>query len=67
MNFVKKLVCFDSFGAEHILKEIKEFIEEFAGNKNIKAKIFRIQENSTRCGYFWVYKFVFSRWFFKKW
>ena len=40
---------FDSFGVEHIPEEIKEFI----GNKNIKANIFRIQENnSIMCGYF---------------
>ena len=30
---------FDNFGVEHILKEIKKFIN----NKNIKASIFRIQ------------------------
>ena len=30
---------FDSFGIEHIPKEIKTFV----GNKNIKANIFRIQ------------------------
>ena len=30
---------FDSFGVEHIPKEIRTFI----GNKNIKANIFRIQ------------------------
>ena len=30
---------FDSFGVEHISKEIKTFIT----NKNIKTKIFRIQ------------------------
>ena len=30
---------FDSFGVEHIQKEIKVFI----GNKNIKTNIFRIQ------------------------
>ena len=31
---------FESFGVEHIPKEIKTFI----GNKNIKTNIFRIQE-----------------------
>ena len=49
--FCKKneVVYFDSFGVEHIPEEIKEFI----GNKNIKANIFRIQENnSIMCGYF---------------
>ena len=34
---------------EHVPKETKEFI----GNKNIKAKIFRVQENdSIMCGYY---------------
>ena len=49
--FCKKneIVYFDSFGVEHIPEEIKEFI----GNKNIKANIFRVQENnSIMCGYF---------------
>ena len=41
--------CFDSFGVEHILKEIRTFI----GNKNIKTNIFRIQAyDSIMCGYF---------------
>ena len=40
---------FDSFGVEHIPKEIKAFIN----NKNIKTNIFRIQAyNSLMCGYF---------------
>ena len=40
---------FNSFGVEHILKEVKKFIE----NKNIKTNIFRIQAyNSIVCGYF---------------
>ena len=40
---------FDSFGVEHIPKEIKVFIN----NKNIKTNIFRIQANDTiMCGYF---------------
>ena len=40
---------FDSFGVEHIPKEIKTFID----NKNIKTNIFRIQEyDSLMCGYF---------------
>ena len=39
---------FDSFGVEHIPKEIKTFI----GNKNIKTNIFRIQAyDSIMCGY----------------
>ena len=44
-----EIVYFDSFGVEHIPEEIKEFI----GNRNIKANIFRIQENnSIMCRYF---------------
>ena len=44
-----EIVYFDSFGVEHVPKEIKEFI----GNKNIKANIFRVQANdSVMCGYF---------------
>ena len=40
---------FDSFGVEHIPKEIKAFIN----NKNIKINIFRIQaHHSVMCGYF---------------
>ena len=43
------MTYFDSFGVEHILKEIKTFIE----NKNIKTNIFRIQTyDSIMCGYF---------------
>ena len=44
-----EIVYFNSFGVEHVPKEIKEFI----GNKNIKANIFRVQANdSVMCGYF---------------
>ena len=40
---------FDSFGVEHIPKEIRTFI----GNKNIKTNIFRIQAyDSIMCEYF---------------
>ena len=40
---------FDSFGIEHIPKEIKAFIT----NKNITANVFRIQAHvSIMCGYF---------------
>ena len=40
---------FDSFGVEHIPKEIKTFIK----NRNIKTNIFRIQAyDSIMCGYF---------------
>ena len=40
--FVKKneVIYVDSFGVEHIPKEIKKVI----GNKNIKSNIFRIQD-----------------------
>ena len=44
-----EIVYFDSLGVEHVPEEIKEYI----GNKNIKAKIFRVQANdSIMCGYF---------------
>ena len=44
-----EITYFDSFGVEHLPKEIKKFIE----NKNIKTNIFRIQaDNSIMCGYF---------------
>ena len=44
-----EIVYFNSFDVEHIPEEKKEFI----GNKNIKAKIFRVQaNNSVMCGYF---------------
>ena len=40
---------FESFGVEHIPKEIKKFI----GSKNLISNIFRIQANdSIMCGYF---------------
>ena len=43
------IIYFDSFGVEHIPKEIKKFIS----NKNIKANIYRVQANdSVMCGYF---------------
>ena len=45
----KTATYFDSFGVEHIPKEIKKFIN----NKNIIANIFRIQAyDSVMCGYF---------------
>ena len=44
-----EIICFDSFGAECIPKEIKKFV----GHKDIKTNIFRIQDcNSIICGYF---------------
>ena len=43
------MTYFDSFGVEHIPKEIKKFII----NKNIIANIFRLQAyNSVMCRYF---------------
>ena len=43
------VIYFDSFGVEHIPKEIIKFIE----NRNIKTNIFRIQAyDSIMCGYF---------------
>ena len=45
----KTVTYFDSFGVEHIPKEIKKFIN----NKNIIANIFRIQAyDSVMCRYF---------------
>ena len=45
----KHTVYFDSFGIEHIPKEIKHAI----GNKKIKPNIFRLQAyNSIMCGYY---------------
>ena len=49
-SFVKanKVIYFDSFGIEHIPKEINTLI-----NNNIESNIFRIQAyDSIRCGYF---------------
>ena len=44
-----EVIYFDSFGVEHIPKEIKKFIS----NKNIKANIYRVQANdSVMCDYF---------------
>ena len=44
MNDIMKIVQdFDSFGVEHVLREIKKFI----GHKNIKTNIFRIQADNS--------------------
>ena len=44
-----EITYFDSFGVEHVPKEIKKFI----GHKSIKTNIFRVQaDNSIMCGYF---------------
>ena len=58
--FVKtnEVIYFDSFGVEHIPKEINKFIPSKelgpdVGNKKFKASIFRMQAyNSIMCGYF---------------
>ena len=58
--FVKanEVIYFDSFGVEHIPKEVNKFIRSkelgsAVGNKKIKASIFRIQAyDSIMCGYF---------------
>ena len=51
------ITYFDSFGVEHIPKEIKTFINRSLSsasqNKNIKTNIFRIQAyDSIMCGHF---------------
>ena len=44
-----EVIYFDSFGIEHVPKEIQRFI----GHKNTKTNIFRIQaDNSIMVGYF---------------
>ena len=44
-----EITYFNSFGVEHVPKEIKKFI----AHKNIKTNIFRMQaDNSITCGYF---------------
>ena len=54
----KYTVYFDSFGIEHIPKEINKFIRSkelghAVGNNHIKSNIFRIQAyDSIMCGYF---------------
>ena len=56
----KTVTYFDSFGVEHVPKEIKKFIN----NKNIIANIFRIQAyDSVMCGYFCIgfIKYMFMR------
>ena len=69
----ENVTYFDSFGVEHIPKEITKFL----GNKNIITYIYRIQAyESVMCGCFcigltdwfyakrqkfaWLYKFIFS-------
>ena len=51
LYFETEMKLLNSFGVEHVPKEIKEFV----GNKNIKANIFRVQaNNSVMCGYFYI-------------
>ena len=49
-----EIAYFNSFGAEHVPEEIKEFI----GNKNIKANIFRIQANNSATPEYFCFEFV---------
>ena len=55
---LKYTVYFDSFGIEHILKEINKFrrskeLASAVGDDDIKSNIFRIQAyDSIMCGYF---------------
>ena len=51
------MVYFDSFGIEHIPKEINEFINnnttKSSSSERVKSNIFRIQAyDSIMCGYF---------------
>ena len=56
MYINNNVTYFDSFGVEHIPKEIKTFINRplcsTSQNKNIKTNIFRIQAYDLMCGYF---------------
>ena len=46
----ENVTYFDSFGVEHVPKEVKKF----TGNRNI-INIYRIQAyNLIMCGYFWI-------------
>ena len=48
-NNNNNVIYFNSFGVEHISKEVKAFIN----NKNIKTNIFKVQAyDSIMCGYF---------------
>ena len=50
-NENNSVIYFDSFGVEHIPKEITAFINN-TNEKNIKTNIFRIQAYNLMCGYF---------------
>ena len=50
------IIYFNSFGVEHILKEIRKFIR----NKNVETNIYRIPAfDSVMCGYFYIGFFDF--------
>ena len=58
------ITYFDSFGVEHIPKEIIKLINSPSQNKNIMTNIFRIQTyDSIMCGYFCIgfFDFMFKR------
>ena len=47
------VIYFDSFGVQHIPKEIRAFNNNNNNNNNVKTNIFRIQAyDSIICGYF---------------
>ena len=47
-----EVIYFDSFGVEHVPKEIRKIF----GHKGIKTNIFRIKaDNSIMCGYFRIF------------
>ena len=50
----KTVIYFDSFGMEHILKEIKKFIN----NKNTRANIFRLQAYDSEMRRFFCIAFI---------
>ena len=53
---INSVTYFDSFGVEHIPKEVKTFIK----SKNVKTNIFRIQAyDSIMCRYFSIAFIVF--------
>ena len=53
----KTVTCFDSFGIEHIYKEVKKFFN----NKNIIANIFRIQAYDSIMFLYWIYRLYVYR------
>ena len=58
-----EVVYFDSFGVEHILEEIKEFIDYCSLNSStsqnkIKANIFRVQANNPVVGGYFCIGFI---------